>query len=654
MSFRASGQLACFYCGRQSSCAAAPGRMQSFECSHCDATNYLDAEGSIMDPPVATELEGAPKRYVAAQASGVGDSVFCAKCLDNQRLLTSCLAQYSNSRDDFVLDGEYYSFRKQQEQRYPQVCDACAVKVQQSILKAGYTAKTDHLRRMMDMSRGKRIVTTAPGRLDCLSALGAATWQAGFLLQMLWHAKSVVLAMLAHDANAIALPVAQLVAHLPAAHRLASWSIAAGFASAWWNPHFVQVNRGFTRHLLGLAQWYCFQGLIVFFRLASRKMLTINGGHSKSRDACISAHLGIAVTMMLMYVYAQRSIRVDTSMLFSCSAASSMPRPSPPTAKENDNETLSRHLAQTLESPSPPAKLSQAQRPHHATPQTPIHRHTRAPEPDEMDWSPIVPPHRAFCSQPRATGESPGLKKNPFRYPVPPAPFNVANSPWRPLEAQQPQQNIAQARPSFQFGRPHSHVGQPPMSSHPSVEFRPPSFFAQQSQDDDSSLAELLGRSFTISQPHAQDEGQETEVDDGVQQVSARIRGIPSPPPKKKQKLLCGLFSYQSILLMNMLAIWMLAMLWTRYAHLVHPGLMALAGIISLRDAGDRSRDAQWHLLEPTTMQYFFSALGVGELAALCWVGNEALKGDAAVANYGAAILAAMLAVRMLRQRGHG
>ncbi|PHH62340.1 hypothetical protein CDD82_2008 [Ophiocordyceps australis] len=557
VSFRASGQLACFYCGQQSSSQAAPGRKHSFVCGHCDATNYLDADGGIMDPPVATERESAPKRYVARGAGGGDETVFCSRCLENQHLFTRCLAQYSNNREDFVLNREYYSFRKQQEQRYPQVCDACAVKVQQRILRAGYTAKTDHLRRMMDMSRGKRIMTTEPTRLDYVSAIGRATWRAGFVLEMLWHAKAVVFVL----ANSMPLSAAlvDLLAYLPATHRLASWSIAAAFASAWWNPHFVQVNRGFTRHLLGLTQWYCFQGLIIFFRLASRGLLSMN----QSKDACLSAHLAMAVVMMLMHVYAHKSIRVDTSMLFSWNNASSIPPPSPRTAKENDCKTFSQLVDETLESASPQSQARHrgtAATGHRVAVHTPVHRRPRAPEPDEMDWSPMAAPHRALLNQHNATRNAPDLGANPFRYPVPPAPFNPANRAWgRPLEAQEPQQSIPPAKASLEFGRHGNPVWQPSVSSHAGVEFKPPSFFAQPSMDDDNSLAALLDRSFTISQPHGHDSGEETEVEDRVQQVSARIPGIRLPAARKKQKLLCGVLSYEWLLLMVMLGTWMLS-----------------------------------------------------------------------------------------------
>lgn len=74
----------------------------------------------------------------------------------------------------------------------------------------------------------------------------------------------------------------------------------ASILSAWWNPKFVQVSRGFTRHLLGFTQWYSFQGLIVFFRFLFRRVLEMDGGRAQSRGAQLSAHMVMAIVMNLV------------------------------------------------------------------------------------------------------------------------------------------------------------------------------------------------------------------------------------------------------------------------------------------------------------------------------------------------------------------
>jgi hypothetical protein len=77
-------------------------------------------------------------------------------------------------------------------------------------------------------------------------------------------------------------------------------SIVAAVFSAWWNPYFVQVNRGFTRHLLGLTQWYSFQGLIVFFRIAFRAFAQSQSKNGESQSAQLGAHFLMVGLMSLV------------------------------------------------------------------------------------------------------------------------------------------------------------------------------------------------------------------------------------------------------------------------------------------------------------------------------------------------------------------
>ena len=242
------------------------------------------------------------------------DSIFCAACLKNQRLFAASLAQYlpddpADPEHD-ALERDYYRYRRGLEKRYPQVCGDCAGKVDRRIRQAGFTAKTDHLRRMMERSSGGR---TARRRtpLDLADALGRWLWRGGLALQLLWHLR-VVADVLRREGNGMRDPddggllvvllrgVQSVVGVLPSADLLIRASIMASILCVWWNPHFVQVNRGFTRHLLGFTQWYSFQGLIVFFRFIFRAVLDIKGGKAHSRDAQLSAHLVMAAVMSLV------------------------------------------------------------------------------------------------------------------------------------------------------------------------------------------------------------------------------------------------------------------------------------------------------------------------------------------------------------------
>ena len=223
----------------------------------------------------------------ASPTGSQGDSIFCATCLKNQRLFTASLAQYlPDDPTDPInepLDKNYYKFRRDLEERYPQVCADCEGRVQGRLRAAGYTAQTDHLRRLMANTRARRSRKKLT-KLDLAERIGRYLWWAGLVLQMLWHLKMVAMAtklrseseagMVDPDASnmgTMAQSVAQISDWLPGAETLLRGSISMSVVSLWWNPRFVQVSRGFSRHLLGFRQWYCFQGLTVCFRFFCRR-----------------------------------------------------------------------------------------------------------------------------------------------------------------------------------------------------------------------------------------------------------------------------------------------------------------------------------------------------------------------------------------------
>lgn len=238
---------------------------------------------------------------------------------------------------------KYYRYRRDLEKRYPQECADCKKKVDERLEQAGYTAKTDHLRRMLEKSRGRRV----PKRmtyLDVANTIGRWLWWGGFIIQIAWHLVSASAVLDKREENGMYDPDDQgttkqmivawlnwLRAFMPAAETLIGWSIRVGFLSAWWNPYIVQLIRGFTRHLFGFAQWYCFQGLIIFFRHIFRSVLHMQGGQAQSTGAQLSAHFAMVSIMGLVSAsisgfvfftfspHINRSSLTKTSDLLSCS-----------------------------------------------------------------------------------------------------------------------------------------------------------------------------------------------------------------------------------------------------------------------------------------------------------------------------------------------
>ncbi len=163
---------------------------------------------------------------------------------------------------------------------------------------------------MMDKTRGRK-ATQRTSVLDVVSSLGGWLWRGGLVAQLLWHLLHIIQALEHSDdgmrdpddtsiyAKSLAAAKTALT-WLPDGDALIRISITAAILSSWWNPHFVQFTRGFTRHLLGFTRWYSFQGLIIFFRILFRSVLSMQGGAAPSQSAQLSVHLATAGIMCLV------------------------------------------------------------------------------------------------------------------------------------------------------------------------------------------------------------------------------------------------------------------------------------------------------------------------------------------------------------------
>ncbi|KAI1139577.1 Ima1 N-terminal domain-containing protein [Hypoxylon sp. FL0543] len=340
---RSRKYLRCFYCGRSSKLRFEG--QKSFNCSSCDAANWLDEHGDITDPPSTTSsVERSQVRFATPRPSafrsptrsptpdGVGpeESIFCDTCLRNQHMLTSSLAQFEwpedqNSAEYVAREKKYWVLRKDLEKRYPQMCADCEPKVEKKLNEASYTAQTDHLRRMMDRTRSQRQEVKKRGILDAVDSIGRWSWNLGFSLQFLWHIVllwSLILGQYALSGTdsriaSILNRVQQLCYdRLPQADRLMRWAINLGLCSLPWNPRFKQTIRGFTAHLLGFKHWYTYQLLILLVRYAGLSMAQYSTSKGLQASAQLGAQLAIALLTAYVYRASAKSIYTDTTPLF--------------------------------------------------------------------------------------------------------------------------------------------------------------------------------------------------------------------------------------------------------------------------------------------------------------------------------------------------
>ncbi|KAI0843363.1 Ima1 N-terminal domain-containing protein [Hypoxylon sp. FL0890] len=350
---RSRKYLSCFYCGRRSKLRFEG--QKSFDCSNCDATNWLDEHGDITDPPSTTssversQVQFAiprsprfksPTRSLSPDGGGAEESIFCDTCLRNQHMLTSSLAQFEwpddqNSAEYVIREKKYWALRKDLEKRYPQMCADCEPKVEEKLREASYTAQTDHLRRMMDRTRSQRQEVKKRGILDAADSAGRWSWNFGFLLQFSWHIAmlwSLILGQYTLGGTdswvASTLNGIQQLGYdrLPHADQLMRWAIYLGSCSLPWNPRFKQTIRGFTAHYLGFKHWYTYQLLILLVRYAGLSMAQYSSSKGLEASAQLSAQLAIALLTAYVYRASGKSIRTDTTPLFRPHPKASSPR----------------------------------------------------------------------------------------------------------------------------------------------------------------------------------------------------------------------------------------------------------------------------------------------------------------------------------------
>ncbi|KAF7563360.1 hypothetical protein G7046_g798 [Stylonectria norvegica] len=685
---RGTKYLTCFYCGKRSN-TRYDGVTREFLCLYCDATNYLDESGDITDPPVATEREAPATHYALQQPpapNSAQHSIFCSTCLKNQRLFTASLAQYlpdDTSHPDYPeLERNYYRYRKSLEERYPQVCDECASRVEEQIIQAGYTAKTDHLRRMMERTRGKRIDPRKTSVVDWVNALGRGLWWGGLLMQMLWHLKNIS-AVLEHGDEGMYDPddtswqklasssLAWIVALLPPADTLMKGAISSSILSAWWNPQFVQVSRGFTRHLLGFTQWYSFQGLIIFFRFLFRRVLEMDGGKGQSRNAQLTAHLVMATVMNLIYTLARRSIRIDTTPLFGPSAPTS-PKPTKlPRKKEEDTKTFSDLLNEALDSPTPtrqkdafPRPLVNSLPPPYPPPNplrtsgaqlqlnslsissSNLQDTQEVQYSEEMDWAPTQSQqsqHRAFADPLASNGPTRPFgaapvdhEGSPFWYKVPPAPVNPAQRLRNPIMPVLRSKPAPRENPFFRGTQSKQQEASGEETSQ--VSFKQPKFFApERERDEADSLADILGQSFSLGQDR--DQSAQGPGRSSLRTKSSARTGLDRDSPSP--------MAVEAIILALILILWLL----TSYVAIpfgreMQLAFLSAAGTIALRVMGDMSSDIK-DGQAPSRAKYVEALLSVAELVAVCVLGWGVWKGDSNAETAGIVVLGGMLAHHM-------
>lgn len=289
-------RLTCHYCGRRSKLSKKEGRR--FQCDYCLAVNFFDEvctyclrcfcaldayfgqHGEIADVPVE---ETAPPQYAGeskitrdplANNFSAEDSIFCSTCLKNQHLYTTTLSQFLPDPDDpdyDTIEAQLPAFKKGLEERYPQCCARCEPKVRAQLKRATYNAKSDHIRRVLDKSRKRRIASRWGWRSLIVSAAGLG-YALSISVQVAWHLYG---SQLQPTPIIDGLRLSQCLGERPLnqqclnlMERFVGLSLGLGLLCLWWNPkwqHKLSNNEG---KLVGLEQYYLIQLGLLLSRFA--------------------------------------------------------------------------------------------------------------------------------------------------------------------------------------------------------------------------------------------------------------------------------------------------------------------------------------------------------------------------------------------------
>ncbi|KAK3671903.1 hypothetical protein LTR78_008269 [Recurvomyces mirabilis] len=342
-------RLHCHFCGTRSQYARSSG-LNDFQCTSCEAVNYLDRKGNIIDTPASAVAQQQQQQIAAREQSPPFQTftqqlpetlehqqsqAFCSTCQLNQHLYMEALGNYLPDEDDPQYQ-EYEDALPQYtaglEKRYPQVCKRCAPLAQRKINRADHYAGTYNIQRRANETARRGL----GGRDDWWKwsmrrALGGVEtlMYASLILQVAWHIYGILVARTQHiqgdleDAesafdptrreclqDALRLRFSQacftsLGSYLPRAFLMSTILV-------WYNPglkawyhhtHRIESVTGQTEH-------FCMQLLMLTIRAVAWYQLS-NAAATKNMTAqqLMASHAFVAFFMLAVQWLSDRAIK---------------------------------------------------------------------------------------------------------------------------------------------------------------------------------------------------------------------------------------------------------------------------------------------------------------------------------------------------------
>jgi hypothetical protein len=201
------------------------------------------------------------------------------------------LATYFPDPDDPrypAYEREYPHFRQNLEERYPQVCENCESRVKAGIHQAGYVAKADHLRRMMERSRTGRAARKARNRnwRSLLVSAGAVGYWGSVAGQLSWNlmgamkSKGAVSDQWEPASSSLLSCIRQAIETQRVETQCSSdlvpyagLALALSIITLWWNPKLRLKVEGRNGRFVGLGEYYKLQLILIVMRFVAWALL---------------------------------------------------------------------------------------------------------------------------------------------------------------------------------------------------------------------------------------------------------------------------------------------------------------------------------------------------------------------------------------------
>tara|TARA_R110002003_G_scaffold448_12_gene19910 strand:+ start:23859 stop:25385 length:1527 start_codon:yes stop_codon:yes gene_type:complete len=427
--------------------------------------------------------------------SALAESPFCTTCERNQTLVQNLIAEYLPDEDDpkyAEYEAGFDNYRAELEQRYPQVCNKCEARVNDHICNAGYAAKADHLRRIMERSERQRKAAQTARQAWTMRIISLAKWVyiASFFVQLLWHVIAYMMAVDEISYHEGDTPVVESfsakVCALQAYHTLSVdkscvmssdvtkvvfYALCADALTMWWNPRLKEKTNSITGRMRGLKSLWAIRGFVFMCRVASVYYWRRTTIDQLSLPRFKLTHVVMAAIMIISYGLTWTTVRVQyqapSSFRHSVDTQVSSTASSPEKARRTSykpshpESTMFDTMAHSFTSgfdnlqdgpalpPSP--TLTNSSYTTHGTEATTPFGHKSIRGDDDMDWTPT---QRRFAAHqptvhpspwgPRQPSPSPQYTEpvsifskpdpNPFHHRVPAVPKPPAHAkvdPWR-------------------------------------------------------------------------------------------------------------------------------------------------------------------------------------------------------------------------------